>query len=73
MTEIEKALAKCLADIAKATTEIGKTQASMANFIVQHLPALTEDERREMLAHAEKSWLQQQQLQDLATKLGNLV
>ena len=72
MTEIEKALAKCLADIAKATTEIGKTQSSMANFIVQHLPALTEDERQEMLAHAEKSWLHQQQLQDLATKLGNL-
>jgi hypothetical protein len=73
MNEIEKLLVKCLADIAKSAMEIGKTQVSMANFICQHLPNLTEDEKQQMLTVAETSWLQQQQLQDSAEKLGKIV
>ena len=69
MTELEKALVKCLGDLTQVITDIGKGQASMANFICQHLPSLTDDEKQEMLALAEKTWLQLQSLQDLATKL----
>lgn len=69
MTEIEKTLVKSLADFAIHMVEIGKTQMKIANFISQHVPDLTEDEKQEVLAHAETSWLQVQRLQDAASKL----
>ena len=73
MTEIEKALIKSLADLAVHTTEIGKAQMSIANFIAQHVPNLSETEKSEVLAHAETSWLQVQKLQDAASKLRGLL
>jgi len=73
LTPIESALAKSLASIAIHTTEIGKTQMNIANFIAQHVPNLTADEKSEVLAHAENSWLQVQSLQDKAKKLQELL
>ena len=73
MTETEKSLVKSLADLAIHTTEIGKAQMSIANFIAQHVPNLTEVEKSEVLAHAETSWLHVQKLQDAANKLRGLL
>lgn len=73
MTPLEEALIRSLADIATATTEIGKAQATMANFICQHLPDLSEADKQEMLDVAETTWHQQQKLQDSAVKLRKLL
>jgi len=73
MNQIETLLLRSLADIAIHSTEIGKTQIKIANFIAQHVPNLSESEKQEVLAHAETSWRQVQSLQDKAKKLQALL
>ena len=73
MTEIEKHLVKALTDLAIHTTQIGKTQMKIANFIAQHVPSLQDHEKQEVLAYAETSWLEVQSLQDKAKKLQGLL
>ena len=73
LSKLEKIIIGALADITVHITEIGKTQVKIANFISQHIPNLSEDEKQEVLTHAETSWLQVQSLQDKAKKLKALL
>ena len=73
MTEIEKAIVKSLADLARFSTELGKTQYKMANFIVHHQDNLSEPEKQEMLEAASTSWQQTQSFQEIAKSLSDLI
>ena len=73
LSKIETALIKSMADLAIHTTELGKTQMEIANFISQNVPTLSEPEKQEILALSESSWLQVQSLQDKAKKLQGLL
>jgi len=73
MTHIENSIIKSLAELTKAMTEIGKNSGKSGQLHGSSCAQPGErKEKLELLGLAEKSWLQQQRLQDIAVKLGNL-
>lgn len=73
MTKTEKGIVKAIASLATLTADIGKSHVMLSNLVIQHLPNLTEDEKSGLLATIENSWLQVQQLQDIAVELKKTV
>ena len=73
LSPFEKDLAECYADLTLFVSEISKNHVMMANFVAQNLPAVPEEEKSEILARVEKTWLGAQQLQDAAMRLKKLL
>lgn len=69
MTQMERTILQVLVDLGTATAELGKSHNQLANFVHQNLPDVPEEEKANLLAVAEKSWQQMQQLQDRVERL----